>query len=95
MQITDSEVEYIAELSKLELDDAAKLKMRSELGSIVDYMATLNELDTEDAEPLSHIFDITNVFRKDEVKPSLDRKEILKNAPNGTDESFVVPKTVE
>ena len=70
-------------------------KMINELGAIVDYMDILNQIDTENVEPLSHVFSITNVMRDDEVKESYARDELLKNAPDHTDETFVVPKTVD
>ena len=95
MQITGELVEYIAELSKIELDKTTAEKMEKELGAIVDYMDVLNNLDTSDGEPLSHVFNITNVMRADETVSSYDRGQILENAPEHTDETFVVPKTVE
>ena len=95
MQITKELVEYVAELSRIKLDEASTEKMQKELGAIVDYMEILNQLDTENVEPLSHVFSITNVMREDDVKPSYDRADILQNAPEHTDETFIVPKTVE
>ena len=95
MQITRELVEYVAELSRIKLDEASAEKMEKELGAIVEYMEILNSLDTKGVEPLSHVFSITNVMRADEVKPSYDRADILKNAPEHTDETVVVPKTVE
>jgi aspartyl-tRNA(Asn)/glutamyl-tRNA(Gln) amidotransferase subunit C len=95
MTITEQEVKYIAELSKLELDASASDKMKRELESIVEFMATLNKLDTENIEPLTHVGNLENVFRKDEVEPSTSREDILKNAKCRTEECFTVPKTVE
>lgn len=95
MQITKELVEYVAELSRIKLDERSTEKMQKELGAIVDYMEILNQLDTENVEPLSHVFSITNVMREDDVKPSYDRADILQNAPEHTDETFIVPKTVE
>ena len=69
--------------------------MENELGAIVDYMEILKQIDTDGVEPLSHVFNITNVMREDEVVPSYPREDILKNAPEHTDETVVVPKTVE
>ncbi len=95
MQITRELVEYVAELSRIKLDDATAEKMQKELGAIVEYMDILNKVDTENIEPLSHVFNITNVMRDDTVEESYDRAEILCNAPEHTDETVVVPKTVE
>lgn len=95
MQVTKELVEYVANLSRIKLDDEKTEKMISELGAIVDYMDVLNQLDTENVEPLSHVFSITNVMRDDVTAQSYDREELLKNAPDHTDETFVVPKTVD
>ena len=95
MQISKELVEYVANLSRIKLDDKQSEKMQSELASVIEYMEVLNKLDTENIEPLSHIFNITNVMRDDENKESHNRDELLINAPEHTDETFVVPKTVD
>ena len=72
--------------------------MAGDLEGILAYMDTLNTLntlDTSGVEPLSHVFPVKNVLREDEVRPSMDRGELLKNAPVADDEAFLVPKTVE
>ena len=95
MEITKEMVDYVSTLSRLKLDEAAKEKMQGELQQIIAYMDVLNTLDTEGVEPMSHVFPVKNVLREDEVKPSMDRGELLKNAPAADDEAFLVPKTVE
>lgn len=95
MQITKEIVQYVAELSRIKLSEQDAENMQNDLGAIVNYMEILNQLETDSVEPLSHIFNITNVMREDEIKESYDRTEILKNAPERTDETVVVPKTVE
>ncbi len=62
---------------------------------MLDYIDTLNELDTTGIEPMSHVFPVQNVFREDVVVNGDDRENILKNAPEEKDGSFVVPKTVD
>lgn len=94
MKITKEIVESVANLSKIKLDDDATAKMQTELGAVIEYMEILNTLDTSEIQPMSHIFSINNVMRDDVVNPSFDRQEILANAPEYTDETFVVPKTV-
>ena len=95
MEITLGLVSYVAELSRIKLDDEQTAKMQNEIGELVRYMDILNNLDTSDIEPISHVFDVHNVLREDIVHNSYDRAELLKNAPAHTDESVVVPKTVE
>ena len=62
---------------------------------MLDYIDKLNELDTSVVEPLSHVFQVSNVFREDVVTNQDERERILKNAPARKDDSFKVPKTVE
>ena len=95
MKITNEMVDYVSELSRLRLDEQSKEKMRGELQQIIAYMDVLNTLDTTGVEPMSHVFPVKNVLREDEVRPSMDRGELLKNAPAADDEAFLVPKTVE
>lgn len=95
MQITKELVNYVAELSRIKLDEAAEAKMEKELGAVIEYMDILNTLDTDGIEPMSHVFAIDNVMREDVVAPSYDRETLLANAPERTDETVVVPKTVD
>ena len=88
-------VNYIAELSRLELQAGEKQDMTAELERIVAYMEALNRLDTTGVEPMSHVFPVKNVLREDEVSPSQDRAELLAGAPAPDKEAFLVPKAVE
>ena len=62
---------------------------------MLDYIDKLIELDSTGVEPMSHVFPVQNVFREDVVVNGDDRENILKNAPEEKDGSFVVPKTVD
>lgn len=95
MKITAELVDYISELSRLELDAGAKEDMTAELERIVAYMDVLNKLDTTGVEPMSHVFPVKNVLREDVVEPSQDRAELLAGAPAPDGEAFLVPKAVE
>jgi aspartyl-tRNA(Asn)/glutamyl-tRNA(Gln) amidotransferase subunit C len=57
-------------------------------------MEKLNELDTENVEPLSHPVEGNNIFRDDELKPSVPTEEALKNAPDKDEQFFKVPKVI-
>ena len=95
MEITDKLVTYVAELAHLKLDDAQKRQAADDLARMIGYVDKLSELDTDGVEPMSHAFPVTNVFREDEVRESMDRELILQNAPAQKDGCFLVPKTVE
>ncbi len=95
MVITDELISYLEELARIRLSDEAEQKAKTDLEKILAYIDTLNELDTEGVEPMSHSFPIKNVTREDEVRPSADREQILRNAPKQKDGCFMVPRTVE
>lgn len=94
-KITRSDVERVARLARLRLDEAEKDKFRRQLDEILLYMEKLDKLDTEGVEPLAHILPLRNVLRKDEVKPGLERDEVLKNAPAHRQGLFQVPPVLE
>ena len=93
--ISDETIEYVKILAKLELSEEEKEQAKTDIGRMLDYIDKLNELDTSGVEPLSHVFQVSNVFREDVVTNQNEREGILKNAPARKDDSFKVPKTVE
>lgn len=95
MEITKDMVEYVATLSRLKLSDKECEATQKSLEEIINYMDILDNIDTEGIEPMSHAFPLKNVMRDDVVKPSSDRKDLLKNAPKADDEAIIVPKTVD
>lgn len=95
MKITKKEVEYVARLARLALGEEEKEKITTQLDSILGYMDKLNKLDTKNVEPTSHVLPINNVWRQDEVKPSLTQEEILANAPEKQEGFFKVKKIIE
>ena len=94
MAITIKDVEHIAILAKLEFTDAEKEKFTHQMNQILEYMEQLNSLDTSKVEPLSHVIELSNVFRADEVKPGVSTEDALKNAPEKDEHYFKVPKVL-
>lgn len=95
MPVLRDDVEYVARLARIELAEEEKNLLISQLNSILGHIEKLNELDTEGVEPTFHVLDVRNVFREDEVRPSLPAEEILKNAPARDGDFFKVPKIIE
>ena len=95
MKITKEEVLHIANLAHLKLNTADVTSLESDMSKILEFVETLNDIDTKDVEPAFHAFSLENVFREDEVIPSLERNETLSNAPERDGIGFVVPKVVE
>jgi aspartyl-tRNA(Asn)/glutamyl-tRNA(Gln) amidotransferase subunit C len=94
-KITKREVEHVARLARLELSDEEKETFTKQLNNILTYVEKLNELDTKDVEPTSHVLQIQNIFKEDEIRESLPRERALSNAPDRTDEFYRVPKIIE
>ncbi|MEN2994124.1 MAG: Asp-tRNA(Asn)/Glu-tRNA(Gln) amidotransferase subunit GatC [Thermodesulfovibrio sp.] len=95
MKISKEQVKHIAMLSRLELSEKEIELYQQQLSRILDYVEKLSEIDTTSVEPTSHVIELKNVFREDEVKPSLSRDEVLRNAPDSTDKFFRVPKIID
>lgn len=94
MALTIAEVEHVALLARLTLDENEKEVFARQLSSILEYADKLNELPTDDVEPLSHILPVYNVFREDTPRPGSPREEILSNAPLLEENQYKVPKIV-
>lgn len=94
-KITKKDVQYVAALAQLSPDEETQERLVKELGEILGYMDKLNELDTSQIEPTMHALVMTNVFRQDEVRKSLDRQEALMNAPRTDGEYFLVPRILD
>ena len=95
MKIDDKLIEYLAELSRLELSDEEKEARKSDLNDILAYMDKLSELNTDDAPEMTHPFEAANRFREDIVTNEDRREAILSNAPEAKGDYFKVFKTVD
>jgi aspartyl-tRNA(Asn)/glutamyl-tRNA(Gln) amidotransferase subunit C len=93
--ITRQDVEHVAELARLELTAAEKEQFIAQLNSILTYIEKLSELNTTAVEPTSHVIPMSNVFRDDLVRPSLERDLALQNAPQESHFFFKVPRIIE
>jgi len=92
--ISDETIEYVGILAKLDLSGEEKEAAKSDMGKMLDYVDKLNELDVSGVQPMSHVFDINNVFREDVVTNGDGHEDTLANAPQEKDGAFVVPKTI-
>ena len=88
------DIDYIANLARLELSAEEKEGFSRQLADILDYINKLNELDVVQVKPTSHVLPLKNVTRRDMVKSSLSPEEALKNAPEKEGNFFKVPKVI-
>jgi aspartyl-tRNA(Asn)/glutamyl-tRNA(Gln) amidotransferase subunit C len=91
MSISRSDVEKVALLARLRLSETELETITGQLAQIVGYVDQLGEVNTEGIEPMAHAIEVANVFRSDQVSPSLPRDEALANAPHHDDRGYLVP----
>ena len=89
-------IDYVADLARLELSDDAKAKLGSQLEDILGYFEKLNAVDVEGVEPMAHARPVYNIWREGDQAGETYRPEVLTGmAPEQRDNQVVVPKVVE
>ena len=90
--ITRDEVRHLADLARIELDDAELDHLAPQLSVILESVASISQVADEDLPPTSHPIPVTNVFRPDVVRPSLTAEQALSGAPAVEQQRFLVPR---
>ena len=106
-----NQVRHVADLANLELTAEELPRLARDLNAILGHIVQLNELDTADVPPMAQIGDLLSdllsqalaiapatagqTHRPDEIKPSLDRAEVMAAAPETDGRFFKVPKVIE
>jgi aspartyl-tRNA(Asn)/glutamyl-tRNA(Gln) amidotransferase subunit C len=93
--ITRADVEHVAALARLELRDDEVEQFAHDLGVILEHAEDIATLDLDGVEPTAHPIPLINVFRADEVRPTLPRDEVLGQAPAVEDDRFRVPRILD
>ena len=95
MEISKSDVEKVAKLARLYVSATEKEAFAKQLSQILTHVGKLNQYDTQGVEPTSTVLGQVNVFRNDEIRPSLSVEQALANAPEREADGFCVPKIIE
>lgn len=95
MEVDEALIDKLANLARLQFDEAEKAVVKNDLQRMIQFIEKLNELDTTGIEPMLHMSDNMNLLREDEVKGSIGREEGLKNAPLHDHQFFKVPKVIK
>lgn len=94
MEFSKEQVEHLARLSRLALDEQEIEHLRGQLGAILSYVEKLDELDVSDVEATTHAVPLQMMLREDEVDGRLSQADVLANAPDVDQAQFRVPKVV-
>ncbi|MCE7042256.1 Asp-tRNA(Asn)/Glu-tRNA(Gln) amidotransferase subunit GatC [Dyadobacter sp. CY312] len=95
MKIDKESLKKIAHLARLEIKPEEETTLLNSMDSVLSWMEQLNEIDTEGVEPLTHMMDEENNWRRDESTNALTREEALQNAPSKNTTYIMVPKVIE
>ncbi len=91
-RITREEVRHLADLARIDLDDAELDHLAPQLSVILESVASISGVAGDDVPPTSHPIPLTNVFRDDVVTPGLTAEQALAGAPETEQQRFSVPR---
>ena len=92
IEITRDEVAHLANLARIDLDDAELDHLAPQLSVILESVASISGVAGDDIPPTSHALPLTNVFREDVVTPCLTPEQALAAAPAAEQQRFSVPR---
>lgn len=95
MSLTKKDVENIAHLARLAIDDADIPNYANNLSSILELVEQMNAIDTTDVEPMAHPLDAVQRLRKDDVTEQNRREHFQQVAPLTEAGLYLVPKVIE
>ena len=90
--ISRDELAHLANLARIDLTDAELDHLAPQLSVILESVASISDVADDDIPPTSHALPLTNVFRPDEVVPSLPLADVLAGAPAAEQDRFRVPR---
>jgi aspartyl-tRNA(Asn)/glutamyl-tRNA(Gln) amidotransferase subunit C len=91
-RISPADVAHVARLARLDVTDEELDIFTEQLAAVLDHAADVEALNTADVPPTAHPLPLRNVLRPDIPVASLDRDEVLSQAPDVEDGRFRVPR---
>ncbi len=88
-------VETLASLARIELSSDEKTRFAGQLEQILHHVEKLKSAHTEGVEPTTHVLPLANVYREDQLRPSLSNDAALANAPDKDGPYFKVPRIID
>jgi len=95
MSVDLATVKRVAHLARIAVTDEEAARMEGELNTILGFVEHLSEVDVDGVEPMTSVTPMAMKKRKDVVADGSKADDIVANAPETTDNFFVVPKVVE
>ncbi len=95
MSLDKSEVQKIAWLARLAIDEQDISTYSDELSNILGMVESMNAVETDGISPIAHPLDLTARLRTDAVTEVNQRDQFQKNAPSTDAGCYLVPKVIE
>jgi aspartyl-tRNA(Asn)/glutamyl-tRNA(Gln) amidotransferase subunit C len=90
--LSRDEVAKLAALARIEMSEEELVSLSSQFGMILDAVARVQEVNLDGVTATSHPQPIQNIFREDQVRPSLTPEQALSGAPAQEEQRFRVPQ---
>ncbi len=94
MPISAKDVQRMASLARLDVDEATQELFAKQFADIISYMDVLAEVDTTNVEAMYSPSLHATPLREDVANNKADRQDVLRNAPNTDGQYFIVPRIV-
>ncbi len=102
-RVSIEDVRHVAALANLELTAEELPRMARDLDAVLGYIDQLSQLDTQAVEPMAQVGEALGLqpaqagetLRPDAVRPSVDRTQVMAEAPETDGRFFKVPKVIE
>ena len=90
--LSRDDVAKLAALARIDMSEEELVSLSSQFGVILDAVASVQEVNLDGVIATSHPQPIQNVFREDQVRPSLTPEQALSGAPAQEEQRFRVPQ---
>ncbi|WP_062268451.1 Asp-tRNA(Asn)/Glu-tRNA(Gln) amidotransferase subunit GatC [Endozoicomonas arenosclerae] len=95
MAIDASEIQKVAHLARLSIDDSQVENTANTISRILELVDQMQTVNTDNVEPMAHPLDATQRLREDVVSEENNREQLQSCAPAVEDGLFLVPKVIE
>ena len=95
MTISREDIEKVAVLARIRLDDEQIPALENDLSNILNLVDQLSAANTDNVEPLAHPLDATQRLRADEITESNQREAFQAIAPATENGLYLVPRVIE
>lgn len=89
-----SELEKMAKIAHLQLDETQKAEFSAQIGAILDDFSIISEVNVDGVKSTTHGIELLNMYREDKASPSLSQQDALKSANQSEDGFFKAPRII-